>query len=350
MNKLAPLVWKHCIALLLAFGIPGIVSNLPWAIGEDEQNRPQSTESDEVGVPPQKEKQDPFKYPGMILHRIHVADTDPDLGADRREHLAYIEPDVKPRGQLLVYLPGTHDTAKEGGWINSVAAHQGYHVLSITYRSGIGVAIFRKSEDPQAFEKARNNILYGSEPIGPLKISPAESILNRLVKALIYLDKTYPKEGWGAYLDKDHQPVWSKFCLTGLSQGGGHACILGVQHHVARVVSFGAPKDSSLFFHKPASWYSLTSKTPKSCFFCFVHSLDEGHGCSYKEQVQNYKALGLFPRFPIVDVDDNAAPYKHTRLLTTHWPADVPKHNHGVVIGHPQYADAWIYMLTEPCP
>jgi hypothetical protein len=164
------------------------------------------------------------------------------------------------------------------------------------------------------------------------------------------LNKTNSKEGWGAYLDADkNEPLWEKLCLAGLSQGGGHACLMGIQHHVARVVMFASPKDYSLHFHKPAQWYSQPSKTPKTCFFCFVHSLDEGHGCSYKQQVENYRALGLYPRFPIVDVESSSPPYDHTRLLTAHQPADIPKHNHGVVIGRPQYGQVWAYMLTEPC-
>ncbi len=209
--------------------------------------------------------------------------------------------------------------------------------------------MYRRSPDPDAFLKGRENLIYGTAPIPPLEVDKANSIENRLVKALIYLNKTYPKEGWGAYLNGD-EPAWSKLVLSGLSQGGGHACLMGIQHPVARVLMFGAPKDYSLRFNQPAKWLSLPPETPITRFFCFVHSGDEHHGCTYKQQVQNYRALGLYPRFPIVDVENSAPPYNHTRLLTAHTPADIPKHNHGMVAGATMFTPAWKYLLTEPCP
>jgi hypothetical protein len=113
---------------------------------------------------------------------------------------------------------------------------------------------------------------------------------------------------------------------------------------------FGAPKDYSLYFHAPANWYGIRPQTPLNRFFCFTHSGDEGHGCTYKQQVENYHALGLSPRFPIIDVENEAPPYEHTRLLTAHTPADIPKHNHGMVAGNTMFKPAWKYLLTEPCP
>ena len=165
------------------------------------------------------------KYPGLLTHLVKVAKTDPALTIDHRAHWAYLQPGIKKRGQLLVYLPGTHGTGRAEHAFNALAAQMGYHVLSLTYISGIAVAIFRKSGDRSAFSKGRDNIIYGTAPIADLHVDPANSIFNRLVKALSYLDKTYPNEGWGAYLDGD-QPVWSKLVLAGLSQGGGHACFV----------------------------------------------------------------------------------------------------------------------------
>ncbi|MBF0502533.1 MAG: hypothetical protein HQM09_20515 [Candidatus Riflebacteria bacterium] len=287
---------------------------------------------------------------GVVRHLVKIAKTDPDLVKERRdvrEHAAYIKPGAKLRNQLLLYMTGSHGTGTMDSPFFYVAAEEGYHVLSLTYISGAALAEFRKSHDPDAFLKARNNNLYGTEPIGDFKTTKLSSILNRTVKALAYLDKTYPQEGWGAYLDHD-QPAWSKMAVAGLSQGGGYAVLLGIQHRVDRVIAFGAPKDNSRFFHRPADWYKLPKATSLEKFFCFNHSLDEGHGCSYVEQVENEKALGLVPKYSIVDVDNNRAPYEHTRLLTSHRPAAEPKKNHGVIFGDPFYIDAWRYLLTEP--
>jgi hypothetical protein len=301
----------------------------------------------EVTVAPKSGVQ--AEYPGLLVRPIKISETDPDLASDNREHWTYYQPGVKHIGVLMVGFPGTHNRASSNSGVDALAAQAGYHALSITYRSAIGLAIFRKSSEHGAFQKGRENLLYGSEPIGPLKIDRANSIVNRIVKALQYMQKKYPNEGWGQYLNGD-EPVWPKIAVSGLSQGGGHACLLGLEHPVARVLMFGAPKDYSLHFHAPAHWLTMPSKTPKERFFCFVHSGDEGHGCSYKQQVENYHALGLYPHYPIVDVENSQPPYGHTRLLTAHKPADEPKHNHGIVVASPRFKPVWNYMLTEPCP
>jgi hypothetical protein len=290
------------------------------------------------------------KYPGIVIRDIKIAETDPDLvGKDVRRHWIFYQPNVKHRGVLLVDLPGTHGKASDKGEFDALAAHLGYHVLNLTYRTAIAAAIFRQSPDPNGYLKGRENIIYGTAPIHGLNVDKPNSIMNRLVKALQFLAKNYPQEGWGDFVHGD-QPVWQKLAFTGVSQGGGHACLLGIQHPVERVIMFGAPKDFSLYFNKPAAWLSMKPATPITSFFCFNHRGDNHHGCSYPQQVENYKALRLLPRFPIVDVENERPPYRHTRLLTAHTPADIPKHNHGMVAGDLMFMPAWKYLLTEPCP
>jgi hypothetical protein len=159
-----------------------------------------------------------------------------------------------------------------------------------------------------------------------------------------YLGEKFPREGWGQYLTGEGSLAWSKLVLAGQSQGGGHAALLAMQHEVARVLMFGSPKDFNVHFKEPARWYSQPSKTPLNRFFSFVHSADEGHGCTYSEQLENYRALKLLPRFPVVDVDKSSPPYKHTRLLTSTRNAKNP---HGCVIANADFAKAWLYMLNE---
>ncbi len=321
---------------------------LPTAYAAEAANNDDARDEEEVNVP---EAQSPLssRYPGMIIRPVKIADTDPQLaGQDVRRHWVFYQPGVKHRGILLVDLPGTHGKASDKGEFDALAAQLGYHVLDLTYRSAIAVAIFRMSPDPDAYLKGRENIIYGSQPIANLKVDKTNSIMNRLVKALQYLSKNFPQEGWGEFLNGD-VPNWKKLALTGVSQGGGHALLLGMQHPVERVIMFGAPKDFSLQFKKPAPWLSMNSATPITSFFCFNHSGDNHHGCSYPEQVENYKAMHLYPRFPIVDVESEKPPYRHSRLLTAHTPADIPKHNHGMVAGNTMFMPAWQYLLTEPC-
>src|SRR3954466_13197701 len=82
------------------------------------------------------------------------------------------------------------------------------------------------------------------------------------------------------------------------SQGGGHAALLAMQHEVARVLMFGSPKDFNVHFNQPARWFSGPNATPLDRYFSFVHSADEGHGCTYPQQLENYRAMKLMPRYP----------------------------------------------------
>lgn len=341
-NNVKPVIAALSVAICLSFAYA-----LPGAGADAGAN---VDDPDEPEVAPAAHSSLQSKYPGILIRPIKIADTDSDLaGQDVRDHWTFYQPQVKHLGILLVDLPGTHGKASDKGEFDALAAHLGYHVLDLTYRTAIAVAIFRKSPDQDAYLKGRENIIYGAKPIATLNVDKTNSVMNRLVKALQFLAKNYPEEGWGDFLEKG-QPVWQKLALTGVSQGGGHACLLAVQHPVARVIMFGAPKDFSLRFNRPAPWLSMKPATPITRFFCFNHSGDNGHGCSYEEQVENYKALGLHPRFAIIDVENQAPPYGHTRLLTAHTPADIPKHNHGMVAGNTMFMPAWNYLLTEPCP
>jgi hypothetical protein len=133
--------------------------------------------------------------------------------------------------------------------------------------------------------------------------------------------------------------------LAGQSQGGGHAALMGMQHEVTRVLMFGSPKDFSSHFNKPAKWFSGPSATPLNRFFSFVHSKDDKNGCTYAEQLQNYRAMKLSPQYPVVNVDHTPPPFRHSRLLTSNITGDNP---HTSVITNTGFINVWKYLLEEP--
>ena len=161
---------------------------------------------------------------------------------------------------------------------------------------------------------------------------------------LHYLSDKYPTENWRQFLRKEAID-YGKLILAGQSQGGGHAALMAYQHEVPRVLMFGSPKDFNIHFNKPAKWFSGASSTPLNRFFSFVHSLDEGHGCTYQQQLENYRAMKLLPQYPVVDVDTTSAPFRHSRLFTSNL-AGVPPH--GCVISNTTFLPVWKYMLEEP--
>jgi hypothetical protein len=283
----------------------------------------------------------------VVVREVLPSATDPRIdtfSGEGWDHCVYYQPSSAKKGQLLVFLPGTGGKGHGAVAFCTLAAKRGFHVVSLAYPSMISISTVRSSSDPDAFLKARENVLYGKAPFRKLDVNEPNSIQNRLVKLVRHLAARYPKEGWSRYLDRDGSLRWAKLVLAGQSQGGGHAALLAMQHQVARVLMFGSPKDFNVHFKQPARWYSAPNATPLDRFFSLVHSADEGHGCTYRQQLQNYEALGLLPRYRVIDVDTVPPPYQHSRLLTSSRPAKNP---HAAVIANRGYSKAWIYMLGE---
>jgi thiol-disulfide isomerase/thioredoxin len=260
-------------------------------------------------------------------------------------HCVYYNPDAPRKNQLLVFMPGTGGKGPAPRFFADCAADLGFDVVSLAYPSTISMSTLHDSDDPDAFTKARTDVIYGTAPYKTLNITPENSIDNRLVKLLEYLARQYPQENWKQYLDGKGSVVWSKLILAGQSQGGGHAPFIAKQHVVSRVVMFGAPKDFNIHFNQSAKWFSDPSATPIDRYFSFVHMADGENGCTYPQQLENYKAMGLMPKYAVVNVDDTPYPYEHTRLLTSNLASP---HAHGAPVGNPIYTQAWKYLLTEP--
>ncbi|HTU23156.1 MAG TPA: hypothetical protein VMG10_34290 [Gemmataceae bacterium] len=288
------------------------------------------------------------RAPKLFVREVAPSATDSHIdrfSGDGWEHSVYFHRLAAKKHQLVVFLPGTGGKGHGARAFCALAANAGFHVLCIAYPSTISMSVFRDSSDPDAFLKARENVIYGKAPFKKLRVNEANSIHNRVVKLLRYLAAKHPKENWGQYLGEKGSLQWGKLVLAGQSQGGGHAALLGMQHEAARVLMFGSPKDFNTHFRQPAKWYSGESATPRNRFFSFVHSADEGHGCTYVQQLDNYRAMKLLPRYKVIDVDKTRPPYRHSRLLTSNRPDENP---HTLVINNKVYADVWKYLLEEP--
>jgi hypothetical protein len=291
----------------------------------------------------------PVANGALVTHSILPSEADSRIdkfSGGEWEHLSYFNSSAPHRKLLLVFLPGTG--GKPGGpkGFCAFAANEGFHAVSLAYPDDLSMSHFHASADPDAFQKARENVIHGQPPFGELDTGEANSIENRLRSLLHYLAEHFPQEHWRQFLlEKGGDPDYRKLILAGQSQGGGHAAFMAYEHEAARVLMFGSPKDFNVHLNEPAKWYANPRATPLSRFFSFVHSLDEGHGCTYPQQLENYRAMTLLPRYPVVNVDESAPPYEHTRLLTSKLPSDFP---HGAPLKNPAYKNAWRYMLEEP--
>jgi hypothetical protein len=101
--------------------------------------------------------------------------------------------------------------------------------------------------DPDAFALFRWALIEGGSN-AYISVPRSESIENRTIKLIQYLQREHPNQNWGQFV-VNGQVAWEKVAVAGQSQGGGHAAIIATRYLVARVLCFGAPKDYSRFFH-----------------------------------------------------------------------------------------------------
>jgi pimeloyl-ACP methyl ester carboxylesterase len=283
----------------------------------------------------------------LVVREVLPSATDRQIdkfSGDGWAHWVYRNPSAVEKNLLVVFLPGTGGKGGNAKAFCRLAADRGFHVVSLAYPSSISMSAFHNSSDPDAFLKARENIIYGNIPFGNLGVNEPNSIHNRLLKLVRYLASANAKENWSQFLDRNGSLEWTKLVLAGGSQGGGHAALLAMQHEVARVLMFGSPKDYNIHFQKPAKWFSEKNSTPLNRFFSFVHRADEGHGCTYPQQLENYRAMKLLPRYTVTNVDEAPAPYGHSRLLTS---TRSQKSPHPSVISDKAYEGVWAYLLEE---
>jgi pimeloyl-ACP methyl ester carboxylesterase len=293
--------------------------------------------------------------------------TDSQIGETYNSpHFIYVDRDIvvennsrlpSDRHQLLVFLAGTNGTGGGATAFCSLAAELGYHVINLTYPTGIAASICTSDADPKAFEDFRMTIIQGGKS-PHLTVEKADSIENRLAKLLRHLEPLRPREDWGQFLNKDGSLKWETIAVAGQSQGGGHAALIAIKHRVARVICTGAPKDYSRRLEAPAAWYGEKSATPKACFFAFNHTQDP-QGCTPAQLLRNFAALGLDVFGAPVDVTAVKFPFAHTRILLTSYPvvpAPVIVDNENAIAAHSsvikdanaaRWKQVWTYLLTE---
>lgn len=296
-----------------------------------------------------------------VVTSVVPSKTDSKIDTFDSPHTIYRNPSANSRHQLLVFLPGTNGKTRGTKLFCTAAADQGYDVISLMYPDTISATVCQNDVDRDAFTKFRLEIIEGGDTSARITVDRANSIENRLVKLLLYLKANRPTEEWGQFLssakEKSDELLWEKMALAGQSQGGGHAALIATRHNVARVLLSSSPKDWSRRYDKPASWYK-PSVTPASRYFAFLHEQDK-QGCSYPQQLEILKAMGMTALGNPVSVDKEKPPFANSRVLTTNYPGtpvtSTVAHTSEVSDGgtpkstsdKPLFRPVWLYMLTD---
>lgn len=283
--------------------------------------------------------------------------TDPAIDNFLAPHLVAIDPGVEPRNRLFVFFGGSTSEPEMYTEIVRFAAEQGYHAVGVGYPNEPSVTweICGYTQDPNCHSKAREEIFEGVDASLLLRLNPANSIRNRLVRLLEYLNVHYPAENWGQFLDAG-EPAWASIAVAGHSEGAGYAAFAASRYRVWRVVLFAGGFDVFLGQEGAYAPWVHSHLTPTGRYWAFVHEQDNPQA-----YLGAWEVLGL-PEFgPVLNVEQTPPSYQMSRQLRTNLPStdpDEPNAFHRMVIvddylprdgdGRPTYLPVWHYLLTTP--
>jgi hypothetical protein len=283
--------------------------------------------------------------------------TDPNITTNLNNHYVSVNRAVWQKNQLFLFFPGTGGVAFNYQQVNNTAADLGFHAVNLTYPNDEAVNNLcgGSNTNLDCYGNVRLETKDGVDRSNLVNVNRANSIENRLIKLLIHLRNTAPTQDWGQFLLNDNAINWSKIVVSGHSQGGGHAGILGRFHSVARVVMFAA-MDYNAATNSVANWIRLPNSTPNATapdkFFGFSHQRDEMVNYTLLSN-RVWTAFGMNNFGAIVNIDQANPPYNNTHSLTSN--AECVNF-HGCMVadarlifqnGVPVYKPVWEYLLSN---
>ena len=278
--------------------------------------------------------------------------TDPAIDPGDPHRVATLPGPLK--GPLLVFLPGTDGAPSGYSLFLQTAAGFGLPVLSIAYPNAENVnTLCATSTNLDCFEQVRAEIIDGTNRSAFVDINRANSIENRLLKALQYLHAADPARGWNQYYSGG-EILWHRTIISGHSQGAGHAALIAKYHLTARAVLF-AGMDYQERQDQIAPWMFKPSATPPAATFGMCHQLDN----TIKYDViskRGWPAQGITAFGAIAVSESASSPYQLTRTFTASSVPPVGVPPHGVIVSNyinrmptafqQAVAEVWRYMLT----
>lgn len=251
-------------------------------------------------------------------HTFRSKDADSGVTFNDNTEIAIVDNRAaKMMGKLVLPFQGQGIKAGVVGPNGEFCAQRGFHVLAIAafqdYTITIGDAAF--------YGDARKQVWDGIEhtragDFANIHMMPADGVAQRTQRALQYLDKAYPTEDWGFYLNVDGSVRWSDVILTGMSHGASNAARWAMLVRVSRVVSLSGPRDNMCTSMNAsncggvvATWLSETPATPIERFYALTGVSDSQH-LQHLFAMQTMKYLGA-----PTNVIGMQAPYANSHRL-----------------------------------
>jgi hypothetical protein len=280
--------------------------------------------------------------PNGTVRQVQPSAADPAINRFDKPNLAMFHHGVKRDAPLLVFFPGTSSEPKASWPFLVAGADAGYRVIGLMYDNGVSVpTTCGPQADPACSDRFREKRIFGEGISSEIDDLPEESVVNRLVKLLEYLDTNFSNEGWGQYLDQG-QPKWSRIAVSGHSQGGGVAAYIAKKRSVYRVINLSGAWDRVEATKQWAPWITSPSATPLDRWYCAYHAKEsraEAMKLAYgalKVPPAHVRVMALEPD-PANTMPKGADVYHVSMSAAGVTPLDAK--------GKPAYAADWAFLL-----
>ncbi|HVK60240.1 MAG TPA: hypothetical protein VM432_01770 [Bdellovibrionales bacterium] len=268
------------------------------------------------------------------LLEIQPSQTGPGIQQVKGPHLAlWNEEQVSSENDLLlITIGGTNSQPRELLAFKQEAVRFGYHAIGVDYPNTVISTTCRTMPSPTCFDEYREEVVFGTPVSDIVQVNPTNSIENRILKLMRYLQIQNPAQ-WSQFFLGGHLN-WEKVVLAGHSQGSGHIAYLAKKHRVHGVIMFAGPQDGN------ASWLSQPGLTPVDRLYFFFH-LKDFFGSEF--QVDSAKVLLNDPHAEVSAIDNSIAASSKAHIFMTNAPSDDP-HNSLTKSG---FVQVWQFLLRR---
>lgn len=279
--------------------------------------------------------------------------TDAAITTALSNHFVSVQEGGVRKNVLYVFFPGTYRNPTNSKATTQKAASLGYHAIGLMYDNLVaGNPLCKTTGDITCHRRARLEVIDGVDRHPSVNVNTANSVINRLTKLLVYLNKTRPTQGWSQYL-LNGKPNWSKIIVAGHSQGGAIAGVIGKHYPIKKVIMISMI--DFLNNGKIPDWELMPLNNEK--FYHITNLADEL--VPYPKVKATWAAMGMDAYGGRINVDWNAFPYSNTHtLITTRTPTTtmVDKFHNSTGVdsyipktaaGKYVYDKAWEYLITK---
>ncbi|MDP3278412.1 MAG: hypothetical protein Q8Q09_24700 [Deltaproteobacteria bacterium] len=238
------------------------------------------------------------RMPQLFSLSFRPSEADPMARVADGTQLVHLDTRVAPLGRLVVYLHGAGRPSTCGSNEHGrVLASYGFHVIAPCYISDYGVGVCGND-----IAGCRLEAFDGTDRHPAITIARADSIEERVVRALQLLVRRNPQGDWGYFLDAG-RPRWGSIVISGISHGASSSGVISQVRGVERAVMLSGPLDTN------QAWLMRAGMTPVARLWSFSHTADSQH----MGHLASIATLGLAG--PPTNVETTAAPYANSHRL-----------------------------------